>query len=110
MKQWFKLKFALFGAALGLIAILFSEKNTQGTPQAVSLMGDFSKWFITVPGKVIAIFVAFLFIRNLFLLWKESDEKKEAVKTIAKNLAICIVTILAIGMIIGLVQVWLPKS
>lgn len=66
MKQWFKLKFVLFGGALGLIAILFSEKNTQGTPQAV--------------------------------------------KTIAKNLAIGIVTILATGLIIGLAQVWLPKS
>lgn len=104
MQRWFKLKFVLFGVIFGLMAILFSEKNTQGMPQAISLIGDFSKWFITVPGKGIAILVACLFVYQQICFWKKSTEKREAIKPVAKDIVLVIGGIIFAVLLIGFIN------
>lgn len=104
-KRWFKFKFVLFGMILMSLLILFSERNEQGTPQAVSLTSDFITWFMKVPGAIIAVLVAFLFVRGQVLFWKEADDKKEAIKSIAKDLGLVIGGTIFIGLLIGFINV-----
>lgn len=108
-KRWFKFKFVLFGMILMSLLILFSEKNEQGIPQAVSLTSDFVTWFMKVPGAIIAVLVAFLFVGGQILFWKEADEKKEAIKSIAKNLALVIGSTIFIGLLVGFINLKLGK-
>lgn len=110
MKQWFKLKYVFLGVVLGVMAILLAEKNVQGTSHVASSIGDLSKWFVTVPGKVIAILVACLFVyQQISFLKNTSDDKKEAIKTVAKNVLLIIGGIISAGLLIGFMGAWVGR-
>lgn len=84
-----------------LMAILVLEKDTLGIPQLINLVVDFARWSITTTlGKVIAILIACLFAYQQIRVFKACTEKKDAIKTVAKNVVTVIGRTICIGVLI----------